>query len=181
MGEGWSGGASDIVKAESSGEDPRATGDLVFNLPHPQVNKTKQHTQNVHQYLHALTSGTGCPACHFPHCNASNNWFCQPYPTKLKDWSYPPPPLTKERSSRDCGVCTGTAQVSVSLVSLLDSNFKRSRLHCLGVIFDVILVKLWHIKLWWQYLHRDGECVHYPSLPPYPPCSVYMLCLSQIC
>jgi len=36
-------GASDIVKAESSGEDPRATGGLVSNLPHPRVNKTKQH------------------------------------------------------------------------------------------------------------------------------------------
>ena len=43
MGEGWTGGASDIVKAKSSGEDPRATGDLVSNLPHPRVNKTKQH------------------------------------------------------------------------------------------------------------------------------------------
>ena len=28
---------------ESSGEDPRATGGLVSNLPHPRVNKTKQH------------------------------------------------------------------------------------------------------------------------------------------
>ena len=37
------GGASDIVKAESSREDPRATGGLVSNLPHPRVNKTKQH------------------------------------------------------------------------------------------------------------------------------------------
>jgi len=37
-------GASDIVKAESSGEDLRATGGLVSNVPHPQVNKTKQHT-----------------------------------------------------------------------------------------------------------------------------------------
>jgi len=36
---------SDIVKAESSGEDPRATGGLVSNLAHPRVNKTKQHTQ----------------------------------------------------------------------------------------------------------------------------------------
>jgi len=44
IGEGWTGGASDIVKAESSGEDPRATGGLVSNLPHPRVNKTKQHT-----------------------------------------------------------------------------------------------------------------------------------------
>ena len=38
------GGASDILKAKSSGEDPRATGGLVSNLPHPRVNKTKQHT-----------------------------------------------------------------------------------------------------------------------------------------
>ena len=46
----WSttGGASDIVKAKSSGEDPRATGGLVSNLPHPWVNKTKQHTHCVH-------------------------------------------------------------------------------------------------------------------------------------
>jgi len=36
--------ASDIVKAESSGEDPKATRSLVSNLPHPRVIKTKQHT-----------------------------------------------------------------------------------------------------------------------------------------
>ena len=29
---------------ESSGEDPTATGGRVSNLPHPRVNKTKQHT-----------------------------------------------------------------------------------------------------------------------------------------
>ena len=33
---------SDIVKAESSGEDLMATGGLVSNLPHPRINKTKQ-------------------------------------------------------------------------------------------------------------------------------------------
>jgi len=43
MGEGRKGGVSDIVKAESSGEDPRVTGGLVSNLPHPRVNKTNQH------------------------------------------------------------------------------------------------------------------------------------------
>jgi len=44
MGEGWTGGAKDrdIVKAKSSGEDPRATGGLVSNLSYPRVNKTKQ-------------------------------------------------------------------------------------------------------------------------------------------
>jgi len=43
----WTGGASDIIKAQSSGEDPRGTGGLVSNLPHPRVNKTKQHTMVV--------------------------------------------------------------------------------------------------------------------------------------
>jgi len=32
-----------------------------------------------------------------------------------------------------CGACTGTAQFGVSLVSLFDPLFKRSRLHCLDV------------------------------------------------
>jgi len=32
-----------IVKAKSSGEDPKAIEGLVSNLPHPRVNKTKQH------------------------------------------------------------------------------------------------------------------------------------------
>ena len=43
MGEGGTRGASDMIKAKSSGEDLRATGGLVSNLPHPRVNKTKQH------------------------------------------------------------------------------------------------------------------------------------------
>jgi len=47
MGEGRTGGASEIVKAKSSGEDPRATGGLISNFPHPQVNKTKQHAHNA--------------------------------------------------------------------------------------------------------------------------------------
>jgi len=47
MKEGWTRGkgASDIVKAESSRKDPKATGGLVSNLPYPWVNKTKHHTQ----------------------------------------------------------------------------------------------------------------------------------------
>ena len=44
MGEGGTGGASDIVKVESSGKDPRETAGLVSNLPHSWVNRTKQHT-----------------------------------------------------------------------------------------------------------------------------------------
>ena len=41
-GAGGAGGASDIKKAKSSEEDPRATA--ISNLPHIWVNKTKQHT-----------------------------------------------------------------------------------------------------------------------------------------
>jgi len=41
--EGGTRRASDIVKAESSREDPRAIGGLVSNLSHPRVNQTKQH------------------------------------------------------------------------------------------------------------------------------------------
>jgi len=43
MGEGKTGGASAVVKAESTGEDAKATGGLVSNFPHPRVDKTKQH------------------------------------------------------------------------------------------------------------------------------------------
>jgi len=43
MREGETGEASDIVKAKSSEKDPRATGGLVSNVPHPRVNTTKQH------------------------------------------------------------------------------------------------------------------------------------------
>jgi len=46
MGEGGTGGASDIVKAKSSGEYPRATRGLASNLPHSRVKKTKQHTSD---------------------------------------------------------------------------------------------------------------------------------------
>jgi len=38
---------SDIIKYGEFWEDPRATGGLVSNLPHPRVNKTKQHTPKV--------------------------------------------------------------------------------------------------------------------------------------
>jgi len=55
MGEEWTGGASDKVKVESSGEDPRATGGLVSYLPHPRVNKTKQHTHEF-LYKHVLSN-----------------------------------------------------------------------------------------------------------------------------
>jgi len=36
-----------MVRAKSSGEDPRASGDLVSNFSHPWVNITKQHTITI--------------------------------------------------------------------------------------------------------------------------------------
>ena len=55
MGERWTGGASDIVKAKCSGEDPRATAGLVSNLFHPRVNKIKQHTMVTHSNVTGTT------------------------------------------------------------------------------------------------------------------------------
>jgi len=47
-GKGRTGGAAvDILKVESSGEDPRAIGGLVSNLPHPWVNKTDQQPREA--------------------------------------------------------------------------------------------------------------------------------------
>jgi len=71
-------------------------------------------------------------------------------------WLYPSPPLTKERSF---------ALVGVSLVSLFDPLFKRSRLHC----FDICLTWcLWHIKIWWQHLvptYRVYTAPRYATIP----------------
>jgi len=41
MGEGKNRGDSDIAKAESTGEDPGATGDLICNLPHRALGSIK--------------------------------------------------------------------------------------------------------------------------------------------
>jgi len=49
---------NDIVKAESSGKDPRATWNLVSNLPHPRINKTKQHTHNAQSNFEIYTGKT---------------------------------------------------------------------------------------------------------------------------
>jgi len=45
------------------------------------------------------------------------------------------PPGSPQQRALGCGACTGTAQVGVSLVSLFNPHFKRSRLHCLVVPF----------------------------------------------
>jgi len=59
------------------------------------------------------------------------------------------PPSFPHQRAFVCGACIGTAQVGVSLVSLFDPLFKRSRLH----YFDICLRwYLWHTKIWWQYL-----------------------------
>jgi len=53
---GGTGGASNIVKAESSQEDLRVPGGLFSNLPHPRVNETKQHTAH-HSYAFSTACG----------------------------------------------------------------------------------------------------------------------------
>jgi len=69
MGEGWTGGASDIVKAKSSGEDPRATGGLVSNLPHSRVNKTKQHYRSPSVFVISIEPGSLRYKHTATHCN----------------------------------------------------------------------------------------------------------------
>ena len=44
------------MKTKSSGEDPNATGGLVSNLPHPRVDKTKQHTAIYSDWTGSLRS-----------------------------------------------------------------------------------------------------------------------------
>ena len=59
------------------------------------------------------------------------------------------PPSSPHQRVFVCGACIGIAQVGVSLVSLFDPLFKRSRLHC----FDICLTwYLRYIKIWWQHL-----------------------------
>ena len=57
------------------------------------------------------------------------------------------------------------ALVGVSLASLFDPLFKRSRLHC----FNIRLTwYLWHIKTWWQYLvptYRVYTAPRYATIP----------------
>ena len=59
-------------------------------------------------------------------------------------------------------------------MTLLHPLFKQSRLHCLDVCLTWYL---WHIWVWWRYLHL--QCGHHPFTLSYPTCcaSVYMLCL----
>ena len=63
-----------MVKAESSGEDPRATGGLVSNLPHPRVNKTKQH-RTIRWKLQIIQEGARTILC-------EPRWFNISYTSK---------------------------------------------------------------------------------------------------
>jgi len=71
MEEGGTGGAIDIVKAKGSGEEPRATEDLVSNFPDPRVNKTKQHT---HTRIRSQIFGT-CSGVRFTDESQYQNHF----------------------------------------------------------------------------------------------------------
>jgi len=57
-----------------------------------------------------------------------------PTPTRLRN-SLGCIPVSPHQRTFVCRACTGTAQVGVSLVSLLDLLSKRSRSHCLDVCF----------------------------------------------
>jgi len=72
-----------MVKEETSGKDPRATGGPVCDLPHPRVNKTKQHTcfpEDTGQLANIVkcTSGRGLAKRieKFPGSNEKNVSVC---------------------------------------------------------------------------------------------------------
>jgi len=63
--EGGTYKASDIVKAESSREDPRAIGSFISNRSHPRVNQTKQHyTRGIKPLELQPWQGCGCGVMH---------------------------------------------------------------------------------------------------------------------
>ena len=41
-------------------------------------------THHVPVIYMLFENSMGHPVCHFPHCRAWNNWFCEPYPTKFE-------------------------------------------------------------------------------------------------
>jgi len=77
MGEGRTGGASDIIKAKSSGEDPRATGGLVSNLPQPRDNKTKQHSRVNKTKQHYQWGPLNALLTKYLKCDARASSCCQ--------------------------------------------------------------------------------------------------------
>jgi len=86
------------------------------------------------------------------------------------------PPSFPHQRPFVCGACIGTAQVVVSLVSLFDPLFKRSRLHC----FDICLTwYLPYIKIWWQHLvptYRVCTVPRYATIPTLTCCMSCLFC-----
>jgi len=76
-----------------------------------------------------------------------------------KNKERPPSPLTKERSSVGC------AQAPHRLASrwcpFFNPLFKWSQLHCLDICLTWYL---WHVKVWWQCLHRQST-PRYATIP----------------
>jgi len=70
------------------------------------------------------------------HTTHSTNTRAHPTPTllgKVYKRVLVVPPSSPHQRAFICGACIGTAQVGVSLVSLFDLLFERSRLYCLDV------------------------------------------------
>ena len=104
-------------------------------------------------------------ATHHIRSNHSVNTCTYPIPThlgKVHKRALIVPPSSPYQRVFVCGTCAGTTQVGVSLVSLFDPIFIRSRLHCLDVCLTWYL---WHVKVWWRYLH--WQCGHHPGTLPY--------------
>ena len=75
-------------------------------------------------------------ATHHIRSNHSVNTCTYPIPThlgKVHKRALIVPPSSPYQRVFVCGTCAGTTQVGVSLVSLFDPIFIRSRLHCLDV------------------------------------------------
>jgi len=119
------GGASDIVKAKSSGEDPRATGGLVSNLPHPQVNKTKQHTSISYTYTTHVQSCTHTEREGERERGRKGKMERGGEGERCKPVQRGGPPRLSATRAEDAGACAATELVPVSLnddILLLSSH-----------------------------------------------------------
>jgi len=129
--------------------------------PHtrPRTHTTPLHTTTLHSHL--LPAHTAAPRSHLCfgckqpawgvplglasvfakdsvtlHIHTHHSIKTRTHPTRLGKVykrALVVPPSSPHQRAFVCGACTGTAQVGVSLVSLFDLLFKRSRLHCLDV------------------------------------------------
>jgi len=128
--------------------------------PHNTLSATSLHSHLLPVPPHShLYFGYKLPVWHVPpgfvsafakdratihiHSTHSINTRKHPTPTRLGKVckrALVVPPSSPHQRTFVRGTCIGTAQVGVSLVSLFDELFKRSRLHCSDVMFDVIFV-----------------------------------------